>query len=80
MEIDPSDPNCANHPCFGETNMIGVADPSFGYWYMCWVLDRVPSEISFLTYNCIQFGISQERNSELHTIIYEERDLVRNAI
>ena len=33
--------------------------------------DRVPY---------IQFGISQERNLGLHTIIYEERDLGRNAI
>ena len=47
---------------------------------MCWVLDRVPAEIAFLTYNCIQFGISQERDLGLHTIIYEERDLGRNAI
>ena len=48
--------------------------------YMCCVLDRVPSEIAFLTYNCIQFGISQERNLGLHTIICKERDLGRNAI
>ena len=47
---------------------------------MCWVLDRVPAEIAFLTYNCIQFGISQERDLGLHTIICEERDLGRNAI
>jgi hypothetical protein len=24
LEIDPSDPNCANHPCFEETNMMAA--------------------------------------------------------